>query len=153
MLRYRKATIGDVNKLVELRKTQLIDEGLKPDKNIDSELTEFFTKHLLDDSLVEWLIEEDSKIVATGGIQFYEFPPSYYNISGIRGYISHMYTAPNYRRQGLATSLLERVVQEAKTRNVKQLFLYASKNGRPVYLKYGFEEAGEWMEMNLESKT
>ncbi len=149
MLLYRKANVADVEKLVELRKTQLIDEGLTPDKNIDTELVAFFTKHLQEESLVEWLIEDDAKIVATGGIQFYEFPPSFTNVSGIRGYVSHMYTAPDYRRQGLAHSLLDRVVHEAKLHGVSQLFLYASEQGKPVYLKYGFIEKNEWMELKI----
>ncbi len=149
MLNYRKATVSDVKMLVELRKTQLIDEGLIPDKDIDRELEAFFAKHLQDESLVEWLIEDDTKIVATGGIQFYEFPPSFQNVSGIRGYVSHMYTDPAYRRQGLASSLLDRVVQEARERGITLLFLYASDQGKFVYIKYGFVEKNEWMEFKL----
>ena len=37
---YRKATMNDVAKLMELRKRQLIDEGIEPSINMDGELKE-----------------------------------------------------------------------------------------------------------------
>ncbi len=86
-MKYRQATVSDVKNLVEPRKIQLIEEGLIPDTKIDDELTEYFSKHLQDKSLVEWLIEDNHNIIATGAIQFYEFPPSFRNTNGLRGYI------------------------------------------------------------------
>lgn len=145
---YRVATMDDIEILAELRKKQLIDEGCTPNVNMDDELIHFFQAKMKDQSLVEWVAEDNNEIVATGAIIFFEFPPSFSNKSGMRGYIANMYTAPEYRGRGIAVSMLDKLVEEAKKRNVAGLWLIASKMGRPVYLKYGFEEAEDWM--NLE---
>lgn len=41
-MEYRKATREDINLLMELRKFQLVDEGITADKDIDNELEDFF---------------------------------------------------------------------------------------------------------------
>lgn len=148
-MRYRRAAIQEIDKLAELRKQQLADEGISADKDIDAELQDFFTKKMNDGTLVEWIAEEEDEIIATAAIVFYEFPPTYTNKSGIKGYITNMYTMPEYRGRGLASSLLEKLVAEAKERGVEKLWLGASKMGRPVYLKFGFKETNEWLEMNI----
>ncbi len=150
-MNYRKAELGDIPALMELRKKQLIDEGISPDQDIDGELFSFFTDKMKDESLVEWVAEEDEKIVATAAVVFYAFPPSYTNKKGVKGYITNMYTAPDFRGRGIAGSLLDRLAREAGSRDVKKLLLSASKMGRPVYLKYGFQETGEWMELDLKA--
>lgn len=147
-LDYRTATVDDIEALVKLRKKQLVDEGIVANKNIDEELTCFFRKKLGDHSLIEWIVLDNDRIIATAAIVFYEFPPTYTNKSGIKGYITNMYTAPEYRGRGIATSLLDKLVEEAKSRKVEKLWLGASKLGRPVYLKYGFKETNEWLELN-----
>ena len=98
--------------------------------------------------IVEWVAEKEGTIIATAAIVFYKFLPTYLNKSGIKGYVTSMYTAPEYRRMGIAVSLMDRLVQEAQSRHVEKLWLGASKLGRPVYLKYGFAEATEWLELN-----
>lgn len=145
---YRTATIDDIEVLVKLRKRQLVDEGIVANKSIDEELINFFRKKLGDNSLIEWIVLDNHIVIATGAIVFYEFPPTYTNKSGIKGYITNMYTAPEYRGRGIATSLLDKLVEEAKVRKVEKLWLGASKLGRPVYLKYGFKETNEWLELN-----
>lgn len=145
---FRRATAGDIETLTALRKKQLIDEGISP-TDIDRELADFFRRKLSDGSLVEWVCTEHDTIVATGAIIFYDFPPSYINKSGVKGYITNMYTAPAYRGQGIATMMLQKLTEEAKLRQVENLWLGASKMGRPVYLAYGFQEADSFLELNI----
>ncbi|MBB2182088.1 GNAT family N-acetyltransferase [Lachnospiraceae bacterium MD1] len=49
-----------------------------------------------------------------------------------------MYTRPEHRRKGIAYQVLDRLVQEAKSRNIVKISLEASPMGRPLYEKYGF---------------
>ncbi len=146
-MNYRKATFEDIPSLIALRKQQLIDEGIDPVVQIDEELKNYFKQCFINETIIEWLVEDKGTIVATGAIVFYAFPPSYTNASGIRGYITNMYTHPTYRKQGIATSLLERLIQEAKDRNVIKVWLGASTLGRPVYEKFGFKQSDEWLEL------
>lgn len=148
-LEYRKATEDDIPRLCQIRKQQLIDEGAEPGINIDDELALYFSAKLGDNSLVEWLLEENGDIIATAAIVFMEFPPSYTNRTGIKGYIANVYTSPAYRGQGIATSLLGKLICEAKDRGVQIVCLEASKFGKPVYRRFGFSETDDWMEMSL----
>lgn len=148
-MKFRKATVNEIDQLIYLRKKQLVDEGIEPNQEIDTELKEFFTNKMSDGSLVEWIVEDNDEIIATGAIVFYEFPPTYTNKSGKKAYITNMYTKESYRGQGIATKLLTKLVAEAKTAGIIKIWLGASKLGRPVYKKFGFKEADEWLELDI----
>jgi ribosomal protein S18 acetylase RimI-like enzyme len=148
-LKYRKANIDDIDKLVNLRKKQLVDEGIEPNIDIDTELYVFFKNKLSDGTLIQWLVEDNEEIIACGAVIFYEFPPSYTNKTGKKAYIANMYTEEYYRGQGIATNLLTKLVDEAKNSGIKKIWLVASKLGRPVYKKFGFQETEEFLELNF----
>lgn len=148
-MNYRKATVDDANLLMEWRKIQLVEEGIKADKDIDKELEAFFQKKLAEESLIQWIVEEQTEIIATGAILIYDFPPSYTNKSGKKAYVTNMYTKNDYRGKGIATGLLTKLVDEAKSLGITKMWLGASKLGRPVYKKFGFKETDEWMELEL----
>lgn len=149
MLNYRNATIEDVKQLVLLRKKQLVDEGLEPTIDIDSELEAFFQNKLTDGSLIQWLVEDREEIIACGAVIFYDFPPSFTNKSGKKAYIANMYTKEMYRGKGIATNLLTRLVEETKNRGITKMWLAASELGRPVYKKFGFQETDEFLELHV----
>ncbi|KHF39291.1 GNAT family N-acetyltransferase [Halalkalibacter okhensis] len=148
-MRYRKATIDDIETLVYLRKRQLVDEGIEPSIDIDNELSHFFNQKLSDGTLFQLLVEDHEEIIASGAVIFYEFPPSYTNMSGKKAYITNMYTKESYRGQGIATILLGKLVDETKNIGIKKIWLGASELGRPVYKKFGFQETDEWLELNI----
>ena len=135
--------------MCEMRKQQLIQSGIDPKTDIDAELYRFFSDKLDDGSLVEWMLEENGKVIATAGILFIEFPPSYRNPTRVRGYITNMYTAPEYRGKGIASSMLRKLIEEAKKRGVSRICLRASEMGKSVYKQFGFEESDRWMELDL----
>jgi len=58
-LKYRKANVDDIDKLVELRKKQLVDEGIEPNIDIDRDLFVFFKNKLSDGTLIQWLVEDN----------------------------------------------------------------------------------------------
>ncbi|MFL0584054.1 GNAT family N-acetyltransferase [Solibacillus silvestris] len=142
----RLATTDDMEILIDLRKRLLVEEGQTVSSNIDEELRNFFEKQLNSGQFVQWIIEEDKNVLATGGIQFISFPPSYSNSTGIRGYILNMYTTPESRGRGLAKLLVERIFKEAQGRNVHHIFLISSPMGKPLYKKIGFNENDIYME-------
>lgn len=53
--------------------------------------------------------------------------------------MKHIITKPEYRRQGITTRLLKKLVEDARERNVGKLYLTATDMGKPVYEKLGFE--------------
>ncbi len=147
---YRSAAERDIPALCEIRKRQLLDEGIEPAENIDEELHRYFAQKLSDGSLVELLAEDGGRIVATAAVAFMAFPPPYTNPSGVKGYITNMYTDPAYRGRGIASTLLRMLTDEAKKRGVTHLWLKASVHGKPVYERFGFKGSERYMELDLD---
>ena len=147
-MKIRKAVLEDIPTLAQLRKLQLIDEGHSPVNDMDGELSAFFHRHMADGSMVEWVAEEDGEIVATGAVVFYDFPPTFEDPQSWRAYVTNMYTAPAYRRRGIATQMLHLVIDEARRRRTEFLWLGASAMGKPVYESVGFHEDSMWLVMH-----
>ena len=148
----RKAELKDAALLSEVRKLQLIDEGITPDCDIDAELDVFFKKWLVSENFLQLIAEEDGKLLSTAAVIYYDLPPSFTNKIGLRGYITNVYTAPEHRRKGLSKMLLTELLKDAETRGIKKLWLGASKDGRPLYEKLGFIQQESYMELTLEDK-
>ncbi len=139
-MEFRKATAGDVDDLVQLRKRQLVDEGLSALCNIDSELTAYFENGLSTGAFVAWVAVDNGEIVATGGLCFYQLPPTYANPSGKVAYVTNMFTAQPYRRRGIASALLKKVLSEVRCMGYTSARLHASCDGKGLYKRFGFIE-------------
>lgn len=148
-MNYRKAQISDVNVLVELRKKQLIDEGCFLNINIDNELKEYFLSSIADENIVIWVASENGNIISTCGVCFFQYPPSYSNPTGKVAYITNVYTKDEYRRQGIASMLLNHVMEVIIKREYKIIRLHASLQGKNIYKKMGFVDAEGYMVKKL----
>lgn len=135
---FRKATTEDIPQLVECRIKQLIDEGQNPDKDIKEANIAYFREQFRTGQMEEWVCEDEGRIIATGAVIYQRFPPSFTNGDGLKAYIANIYTDPAYRGRGVATNMLRLLEERARARNVCELWLEASRWGRPVYEKYGF---------------
>ena len=63
------------------------------------------------------------------------------------GDIGNVAVAPEYRRQGIATRILTRLVEDAHRRGVTAISLEATAMGRPLYEKFGFVPMEHEMEL------
>ena len=150
----RQAGLEDIKEISELRKKQIQDEGQAPDIDIDEDLYRYFEKYMRSGELIEWVAEEETedgggqkgRIIATAAVVFMEYPPSFTNKTGRTGYVANVYTAPEYRGQGIAGQLLEKVEAEAKARGITKMMLNASAMGRKAYLKSGYFDVDYEME-------
>jgi predicted acetyltransferase len=150
---YRKVNSNDVNDLVNLRKQQLLEENLregrKDEKNIDYELKEYFSKNIENNTFISWVAIDNNEIIATSGLCFYQLPPTFSNPSGKVAYIANMYTMNEYRRKGIATTLLGKIINEAKLLDYKVLRLHTSLDGKSIYKKYGFINSEGFMHIRI----
>ncbi len=67
-------------------------------------------------------------------------------------YIMSMFTEPSYRGRGVASSLVRLMVHWAAARGYRRVFLHASRKGRPVYERLGFEPGNE-MRLDLPGRA
>jgi GNAT superfamily N-acetyltransferase len=63
-------------------------------------------------------------------------------------YLLSMYTEPGYRGKGIATLIVKKAMLWSRRRGYKLMTLHASRMGRPVYSKLGWERTWE-MRVNL----
>ncbi len=148
---YRRATIEDLDELVRTRIT-VLRAANKLDENVDMSEVErqskdYYEKALADGSHTAYLVYDGDRFVGAGGVSYFRVMPTYQNEGGEKAYIMNMYTAPDYRRKGIAFKTLDLLVQDAKARNVKAISLEATDMGRPLYEKYGFVKMNDEMEL------
>lgn len=157
-MQYRRAELSEIPVLIALRREQLIEESVKDEGrqreefdtlDVSAEMTSFFTRKMGDGSMIEWIAEENGEIIATSAVLFYEFPPSLDFPNGNKAYIANMYTKPEYRGRGIASALIGKLTEEAQKRGITRLWLSASNDGKPVYIKCGFEVVDWVLEKNL----
>jgi len=151
-LTFRQATVDDIPDLIDCRIRQLIDEGQSPDKDIAASNTEYFREYMESGQMEEWVCEDAGRIIATGAILWFRFPPSFTNGEGLKAYITNIYTDPDYRGRGIAPAILKILEQRAREAGVCRIWLEASKWGKPVYKKYGFEENDTILTIETEDK-
>ena len=96
---------------------------------------------------IAYLVYDNGTFIGAGGVSFYQVMPTYHNPSGNKAYIMNLYTAPEYRRQGIALHTLDLLVSDAKQQGVSQIALEATDMGRPLYAKYGFVKMNDEMEL------
>lgn len=98
---------------------------------------------------VGWLASsenEPDKIIAGAGVQLREVPPHPQPdakgkidiVSGRQAIIQNVYTEPDWRRRGLASLLIERIIDWTRQEGIDSLVLHASDEGRALYERLGF---------------
>lgn len=142
----RKATIDDIEDLVDFRMLFLKDYKDHPHDKETEDLIEitrkYFEQELPSDGYVEFVAEKDGRIIASSGMEVRKVMPRYGPLSnGRMGYIMNMYTLPEFRRRGLGARLLQCLIDEGKKLDIGLLHLHASTDGAGIYEEAGFKEA------------
>ena len=152
---YKRLSENELSRVIKMRIDQLTEEYISSgrivpeDVNLEKALMDFYKKNMAAGTYVSWLAYDGDKIVGTSGMSFAEKPPYFTCPSGKLGILSSMYTAPDYRRQGIATELLDRVVKEAKAYGCGTIYITASDMGVKLYEAYGFKHNGKFMQLNF----
>ena len=148
---YKKATIADIDELVRTRIIVLrAANNLSDDVDmsvVEKESYEYYKRALETGEHIAYLVYDKENFIGAGGVSFYQVMPTYHNPTGRKAYIMNMYTAPEYRRQGIAINTLDLLVKDASKQGVTQIALAATDMGRPLYEKYGFVKMEDEMEL------
>ena len=136
-IRFRRMTIGDISAVCGIRMRQLIEEQREncrpPDEERDLRvaLEDYYERHLSDGTFVSYLAETGGEIIGTSGL------------------LSGMYTDPRFRRQGIARTLLSKVVGAAKEAGCGAVHITASDMGTKLYDAFGFTKNGNFRQLKL----
>ena len=146
---YKKLTPNELDTFIEMRINQLREEGAKEDIDLRPALKDYYSRHMSDDTFISWLAVDGEKIIGTSGMSIVEKPPYFGCPSGKIGLLSSMFTDKAYRRQGIASELLSRVVDEARKRGCGTVQITASDMGVLLYTNFGFTKNNNFMQYKL----
>ncbi len=148
-MEFKRLDISYIEDIVSLRLKQLKDEGANESFDLKPNLYDFYKEQLNGDSFAIFGAIEDGKIIATGSLSFVYKPPYYNCPNGKIGLLSSMYVDDRYRRRGIATKMLDLIVNYAKENNCSLIHITASKMGEMLYTNYGFIKKNNFMEYKL----
>lgn len=150
-IKYQRAALEQLELLVATRVEVLrAANGLSADADmrlVETESRAYYAEALIDGSHTGYLAFDGDRVVGAGGVSYYKVMPTYHNPTGRKAYIMNMYVAPDRRRRGIATALLDLLMADIRLRGVESVSLEATEMGRPLYEKYGFvamEHEMEW---------
>ena len=121
---------------------------LKIIEELESASKKYYLDHIGKD-LLNWGLRQDGHLAAIGSLCLFSRIPYQENLTGQEGYILNIFTSKKYRKQGMANQILDAIIDEAKKRGVRRLWLSSSDQGKPIYLNKGFREKVNEMELFL----
>lgn len=140
-MNYRFADISDLDILVQLRLDFIeVDINHNDYTTIKDNCYSYFQDALLKGLCDVVLAEEDNSVVGTAIIFYYNSVPSTFNVTGKNAYITSMYVKEEHRRKGIASAMLNKLIENAKQKDYTIIMLNASDMGMPLYKKFGFTE-------------
>ena len=148
----RLATAGDAALIAQQRKQMFEDAGQAEApamKEMAANFIEWVHPRLADGRYLGWITEENGEPIAGAGIWLMDFPPHWMDAQPVRAYLLNFYVKPEHRGRGLAKQLLNATLAETRKRGIQVVSLHASKFGKPIYAKNGFEDTNEMILRNF----
>ena len=153
MFETRLATAADAELIAQQRCRMFIDAGQADEtltKTVFAKFVPWVRPKLEDGSYVGWLVSKNGVVVAGAGMWLMNFPPHWMDTEPVRAYLLNFYVDPEFRGHGIAYGLLKGAVNDARRRGIRVVSLHASKFGKPLYERNGFEPTNEMILRNPE---
>jgi GNAT superfamily N-acetyltransferase len=117
------------------------------DNKWEEEYLKFVKEMTKEERFVGFLFEskKDKMPIASGCLWIRDLPPrpSTSSHNGLEPYLLSMYTVPEYRGVGLAPRIVHEAMKWSKRKGFSRITLHASRMGRPIYKKLGWERGWE----------
>ena len=146
----REINLGDVGIITRMR-IQMLDEVTQEPlpEGLDNSIHHFILKHMMDNTCLGVVAEEDGRIIADAVIYLFETMPDEVNVSGMTAMLYNVYTLPEYRGQGIMARMLPEVIRLARESGAVELKMSAEKKAIPLYERMGFQLSDNNMHMYL----
>lgn len=148
----RRLGAHDLDLLMEWRELVLRSVFDLPDgKSVDAGLLDmnraYYEKHLADGSHVAGLALLDGEAAGCGAVCLYDEMPSPDNRTGCCAYLMNVFTLPAARGRGVAGTLVDWLVEQARGAGAGKIYLETTNMARPLYAKAGFEPMRDYMKL------
>ncbi|HEX4055509.1 MAG TPA: GNAT family N-acetyltransferase [Tepidisphaeraceae bacterium] len=145
------ATIEDVAALTDLRLAFLAEVSTAPaEAETRTAILEYFSQAIPAGEFVAYIAVARSRIIATSGLVTHVHPPSSFHPTGREAYIMNMYTDPAWRRRGIATKLVQMLIDHGRQNGCDRISLHTHPQGRSIYTKAGFSPIETEMRLTLQ---
>lgn len=139
----KKADKSDIKELIDIR-IKFLKYGFKEtiknnESNIKRELLSYFKEHLNKD-FYAYIALNENKIISSAFISISNMPSGVNFINGKIGTILNVFTVKDFRRQGIAKKLIEKLIEDVSYMNLDYIELNSTEEGYRLYNKLGFEE-------------
>jgi GNAT superfamily N-acetyltransferase len=138
-----RANEKEIPSLIRLRIAFLSEiMGVPAEEDIDSLkecLENYFTTTLKDNTCICWLALVNEAPVSIGTMVVKIQLGTFKNPSGKMGYIQNMYTAPDHRKKGMGSMILNKLIETGAEWGLTAFELHATDDGAALYRKKGFE--------------
>jgi len=142
----RPANADDIPLVVDYRWRMFRELGWEDESRL-TQITPLAMEHLRDGfasgGCSGFVAEADGVAAGSVVVVWQRVPPSPRNIVGMTAYILGMYVLPEYRRRGVARSLMTSCIQCAEAAGAPAVILHASELGQPLYEGLGFKPTTE----------
>jgi GNAT superfamily N-acetyltransferase len=143
----RRATADDVEVITHQRRAMFEAMGLGDPATRDAMDVAFgrwARAKIAERVYLGWLAQADDGVIAAGaGLWLMDWIPGPVTLLAPRGYILNVYTEPAYRKRGLATRLVNAILEWCRANGITLVSLHASDAGRAVYEALGFRPTNE----------
>jgi GNAT superfamily N-acetyltransferase len=143
----REATPPDIPEVLRQRRAMYQDMGHRDEATLQGMVDSsepYLHRAMADGSLRAWLSLTTDGVVAGGGaviVSPWLSRPS--NLLCRQPTILNVYTYPRFRRQGVASALMQTMIGWCREQGFGYVSLHASADGRPLYETLGFESSSE----------
>src|SRR5690606_29893787 len=148
----RASNRNDIDQLIKLRydftaEYKAVDPGVY--EAFSHECREFFENMFASNQWMVWVAEIEGRIIAHVFLQIIETIPRPGRQRSPYGYVTNVYTIPEYRSQGFGSRIMEELNRWAQQNQLTFLMVWPSETRVDFYERHGFEKALEVMENHL----
>ncbi len=145
----KRADIADLDLLMQWR-MEVLDEVFPHSEYdhpecLEEENRKYYEQALPAGEHIACFACVDGEIVGCGGLCLYREMPSPDNPDGRCAYLMNIYCRAPFRKQGIGETVIRWLVDRAKERSVKKIYLETSKNARMLYEQVGFVDMEDMM--------
>lgn len=137
------ADYKDINKITNLRMIYLKEAYGSLSKNDEKKIKEnniIYLRNQLNNSCFVAFVKEHERICSCAYLNVIEKAANLRFMDGVYGEIYGVFTLPEYRKKGMATKLIELLVEKGNELQLPFIRLEASIKGYHLYEKVGFLE-------------
>lgn len=150
---FDQASRDDIDELIRMRLAYMKDDfgSVSDDEEagMRKQLPDYFNRKLGND-LIAFVARDDKRIVSVAYLLIVEMPANSILLNGLYGDVLSVYTAPEYRGQGLCSQLIQNLIQYGRDRGLGRIDLMATDEGYPIYKKAGFvDKEARYRDMRL----